>query len=96
MLTAPTQCTIASYEYEDVYSKIHFSFSTVYWTMPSGNQLQTHRSVKCKRTWDIHVQSNLLLSALNRVRAVADVTANSEGVVTTDGAYRHIDRSEDR
>ena len=32
------------------------------------------------------IQSDLLLSTLNGIRAVADVTANSEGIVTTDRA----------
>ena len=35
----------------------------------------------------IHLQADLLLRALNRVRAVADVAADSEGEVATDGAY---------
>jgi len=32
-------------------------------------------------------QADLLLSALDRVGAVADVASDSEGEVTTDGAY---------
>lgn len=34
-----------------------------------------------------HLQSNLLLGALNRVGAVADVTANGKGKITTDGTW---------
>ena len=33
------------------------------------------------------IQSDLLLSTLNGIRAVADVTANSKSKVTTDGTY---------
>lgn len=32
------------------------------------------------------LQSDLLLGVLNRIRAVADVTANSEGEVATDSS----------
>ena len=35
----------------------------------------------------VHVQLDLLLGVLNGVGAVADVAANSEGEVATDGAY---------
>ena len=33
------------------------------------------------------IQSDLLLSTLNGIRAVADVTANSKSKVATDGTY---------
>lgn len=38
------------------------------------------------------LQSNLLLRALNGVRAVADVTADSESEVATDGAWEYAIR----
>ena len=37
------------------------------------------------------IQSDLLLSTLNGIRAVADVTANSKGEISTDGTC--IERS---
>lgn len=37
-------------------------------------------------------QSNLLLCALNTVRAVADVTANINGVITADSAWGGLER----
>ena len=35
----------------------------------------------------LYSQLDLLLSVLNRVRTVADVAADSESIVTTDGAF---------
>lgn len=35
----------------------------------------------------VDLQSDLFLSVLDGVRAVTDITANSKGVVATDGAY---------
>lgn len=37
-------------------------------------------------------QSNLLLCALNSVRAVADVTANIDGIVTANGTWSRCER----
>lgn len=71
-----------------VYSKIHFALSLWYWTVPSGNQLSRKRVRRVvESTLDENLQLDLLLGVLNGVRAVADVATNSEGEVTTDGAY---------
>lgn len=53
--------------------------------IPSGNQLYEMNEMIHEFNGK-NSQLNLLLGTFNRVRAVADVAANSKGVVTADGA----------
>lgn len=76
-----------------IYSKIQSALTSVYWTTPSGNHLQkqissvTKREIYIGARWEKgSVQLDFLLGILDRVGAVADISSNSEGVVTADGA----------
>ena len=56
--------------------------------MPSGNQLQKKERISVVRAERVRKkvsQFDLLLGILNRVGTVADVAANGERIVTTDG-----------
>ena len=72
------------------YSKIQAAWADSYWITPSGNQLHEEKCVRQmrsgKKARDRDVQSDLLLSRLDGVGAVADVATNSESKVATDGA----------
>jgi hypothetical protein len=62
----------------------------VYWTTPSGNHLITTRSDAIINLKENVSQSDLLLGTFYSVRAMADVAADSESIVTTDGTFALI------
>lgn len=62
------------------------AWERVYWRVPSGNHLENQVS-DCQGRRSNDAQFDLLFRIFDRIGAMANVAADSQGVVATDRSY---------